>query len=30
MQKGKVRFGQPTADGQTVMSGMGVKLLVRP
>ena len=30
MQKGNVRFRQPTADEQTVLLGMGVKLLVRP
>ncbi len=30
MQKGKVRFRRPTADEQTVLSSMSVKLLVRP
>ena len=30
MQKGKVRFRRPTADEQTVLLGMSVKLLVRP
>jgi len=29
MQKGKVRFRRPTADEQTVVSAMGVKLLIR-
>ena len=30
MQKGKVRFRRPTADEQTVLLGMSLKLLVRP
>lgn len=30
MQKGKVRFRRPSADEQTVLVGMTVKLLVRP
>jgi predicted transposase YbfD/YdcC len=30
MQKRKVRFRRPTADEQTVLLGMSVKLLVRP
>lgn len=30
MQKGKVRFRRPTADEQTVLLGMTVKLLLRP
>ena len=30
MQKAKVRFRRPTADEQTVLSDLGVKLLVRP
>ncbi len=30
MQKNKSRFRRPTADEQTVLSGMTVKLLVRP
>ena len=29
MQKGKVRFRRPTADEQSVLSAMGVKLLIR-
>lgn len=30
MQEAKVRFRRPTADEQTVLSDMTVKLLVRP
>ena len=30
MQKSKVRFRRPTADEQTVLLGMTVKLLLRP
>ena len=30
MQKAKVRFRRPSADEQTVLSGMSVKLLLRP
>ena len=30
MQNGKVRFRRPTADEQTVLLGMSLKLLVQP